>query len=213
MRELFDELDDPREGPALRHPLGVVLSLILLAKLSGWPGGRGIESFSKGLAQWELEALGCHFDRRAKVYRAPSDTTFQRVLATVDPQSLEQVLERWMGPRTEPAAALAGDGKRICGANRLAAEGEHWETVTLVDHRTGLPVASRSYREEGGEPAAMRALFEEVPLAGTLDAGHTSQHTVRALRERTPRTCCPVECHIDRLRCRGFEPDCTVANR
>ena len=33
----------------------------------------------------------------------------------------------------------------------------------------------------------MRALFEEVPLAGTtgtLDAGHTSQHTVRALREQ-----------------------------
>ena len=187
LRELFDELDDPRHGPALRHPLGAVLSLILLAKLSGWPGGRGIESFSKGLAQKELEALGCHFDRRAKVYRAPSDTTFQRVLATVDPQSLEQVLERWMGPRTEPAAALAGDGKRICGANRLAADGEHWETVTLVDHRTGLPVASRSYREEGGEPAAMWALFEEVPLAGTtvtLDAGHTSQHTVRALREQ-----------------------------
>ena len=187
LRELFDELDDPRHGPALRHPLGAVLSLILLAKLSGWPGGRGIESFSKGLAQKELEALGCHFDRRAKVYRAPSDTTFQRVLATVDPQSLEQVLERWMGPRTEPAAALAGDGKRICGANRLAADGEHWETVTLVDHRTGLPVASRSYREEGGEPAAMRAPFEEVPLAGTtvtLDAGHTSQHTVRALREQ-----------------------------
>ena len=187
LRELFDELDDPRQGPALRHPLGAVLSLILLAKLSGWHGGRGIESFSKGLAQKELEALGCHFDRRAKVYRAPSDTTFQRVLATVDPQSLEQVLERWLGPRTEPAAALAGDGKRICGANRLAAEGEHWETVTLGDHRTGLPVASRSYREEGGEPAAMRALFEEVPLAGTtvtLDAGHTSPHTVRALREQ-----------------------------
>ena len=173
--------------PDARERLGAVLSLILLAKLSGWPGGRGIESFSKGLAQKELEALGCHFDRRAKVYRALSDTTFQRVLATVDPQSLEQVLERWMGPRTKPAAAPAGDGKRICGANRLAAEGEHWETVMLVDHRTGLPVASLSYREEGGEPAAMRALFEEVPLAGTtgtLDAGHTSQHKARALREQ-----------------------------
>ena len=51
-----------------------------------------------------------------------------------------------------------GTAKRIRGANRLAAEGLHWETVTLVDHASGLPVASRSYGEEGGEPAALRAL-------------------------------------------------------
>ena len=187
LRELFDAVADPRQGPALRHPLGSTLSLILLAKLNNFHGGRGVESFCKSLPQNELEALGCHFDRRAKVYLSPSDTTFQRVLATVDPQCLEQVLERWIGPRSKPPEAVAGDGKRICGANRLAADGEHWETVTLVDHGSGLPLASRSYREEGGEPAAMRALFEEVPLAGTtvtLDAGHTSQHTVRALREQ-----------------------------
>ena len=187
LRELFDAVADPRQGPALRHPLGSTLSLILLAKLNNFHGGRGVESFCKSLPQNELEALGCHFDRRAKVYLAPSDTTFQRVLATVDPQCFEQVLERWIGPRSKPPEAVAGDGKRICGANRLAADGEHWETVTLVDHGSGLPLASRSYREEGGEPAAMRALFEEVPLAGTtvtLDAGHTSQHTVRALREQ-----------------------------
>ena len=187
LRALCDELDDPRQGPALRHPLGAVLSLILLAKLSGWHGGRGIESFTKSLLQKDLEALGCRFDRRAKVYRAPSDTTFQRVQAIIDPQSLEQVLERWIGPRRKPAAALAGDGKRICEANRPSAEGEHWETVMLVDHRSCLPLAGRSCCEEGGELAAMLALFEEMPLAGTtltLDAGHISPQTVRALREQ-----------------------------
>ena len=198
LRELCDELDDPRQGPALRHPLGAVLSLILLAKLSGWHGGRGIESFTKSLLQKDLEALGCRFDRRAKVYRAPSDTTFQRVQAAVDPQSLEQVLERWIGTRRKPAAALARDAERVCEANRLGAEGEPWETVTLVDHRSGLPLAGRNYCEEGGELAAMRALFEEVPLAGTtvtLDAGHTSQQTVRALREQHHAH---VLCRVDR---------------
>ena len=198
LRALCDELDDPRRGPALRHPLGAVLSLILLAKLSGWHGGRGIESFTKSLLQKDLEALGCRFDRRAKVYRAPSDTTFQRVQAAVDPQSLEQVLERWIGTRRKPAAVLAGDAERVCEANRLGAEGEPWETVTLVDHRSGLPLAGRNYCEEGGELAAMRALFEEVPLAGTtvtLDAGHTLQQTVRALREQHHAH---VLCRVDR---------------
>ena len=50
--------------------------------------------------------------------------------------------------------------------------------------RPGPPVAIRSYRNEAGEQAAMRALFEEVPLAGTtvtLDAGHTLQHHAHVL--------------------------------
>ena len=51
----------------------------------------------------------------------------------------------------------------------------------------GLPVASRSYGEEGGEPAALRALLEEVDLRGvtvTLDAGHASYATEAALVEQ-----------------------------
>ena len=188
LRELFEDMDDFRTGPALKHPLAAVLSLIVLAKMRGLHGGRKVESFAKALPQQDLEAVGCCYDRRAKVYRAPSDTTFQRVLEHLDPQELERVLDIWTEQRRpKPPKALAGDGKRIRGANRLSGEGEHWETVTLVDHASGLPVASRSYREEGGEPAAMRALFEEVPLAGTtvtLDAGHTSVDTVRALREQ-----------------------------
>lgn len=66
----------------------------------------------------------------------------------------------------------------------MSAEGEHWETVTLVEHQTGLPVASRSFREEGGEPWAMRALLEDVDLEGrvvTLDAGHAGFETERAI--------------------------------
>ena len=163
MRELFDELNDRSQRPALRHLRRTTLSPILLAKLSNWHGGWGVESFCKSLLQMGLEALGCHFDRR----HAPSDTSFQRVLVAVDPRSLEQVLERWIGPHSEPTATPAADGKRICGANRLAAGGEHGETVTLVDNRAGRPPAGRSYREEGGKPAAMEVLIKKVPLAGT----------------------------------------------
>ena len=80
----------------------------------------------------------------------PSDTTFQRVMERTDPVALERVVQSWTQPRVAVPQALAGDGKRIRGANRFAADGEHWETITLVDHATGMPVASRSYREEWG---------------------------------------------------------------
>ena len=68
----------------------------------------------------------------------------------------------------------AGAGKRIRGANRLSATGQHGATVTLVDQRTGVPVASRSYREEGGEQAAWRALRggrRAGGLAGLVGSG------------------------------------------
>ena len=56
-----------------------------------------------------------------------------------------------------------------------------------MDHATGLPVASRSYGEQGGEPAALRALLEEVDLREvtvTLDTGHASYATEAALVEQ-----------------------------
>ena len=97
------------------------------------------------------------------------------------------MIQRWTQPLVPQPQALAADGKRIRGANRLTAEGLHWETVTLVEHVTGLPLASRSYREEGGEQGALRALLEEVDLRGrtvTLDAGHAGQEIQRAIIEQ-----------------------------
>ena len=185
--ELLEEVPDPRRGPALRYRLSAVLALLVLAKVAGKQGGRHTETFAKALPQKELELLGCPFNRRTQRYEVPSDTTFQRVMARVEPSALERVAQRWIAPRCRRPQALAGDGKRIRGANRLSPEGAHWETVSLVDHRSGLPVASRSYREEGGEPAAMRGLFEEVDLQGitvTLDAGNTSRETILALQEQ-----------------------------
>ena len=149
-------------------------------------GGRQTEAFCKTLKQRELKALGCRWDAVGKVYVAPSDTTFQRVMAHTDPASLERVAQRWAQPRVERPRALAADGKRIRGANRLTAEGLHWETVTLVDHATGVPVASRSYREEGGEQWAMRAILEETDVRDVtpLDAGHAGFDLERALVEQ-----------------------------
>ena len=89
----------------------------------------------------------------------PSDPTFQRVMERTGPASLERVIQRWTQPRVAPPTALAGDGKRMRGANRLTPRGQHWERVPRVDHASGVPLASRSCREEGGEPHAMRALL------------------------------------------------------
>lgn len=78
--------------------------------------------------------------------------------------------------------------------------------MTLVEHGSGLPVASHSFGEEGGEVAAVRALLEEVDLRGrtvTLDALHTCRDTERALVEQhgahyllTVKNNCPETCRM-----------------
>ena len=134
-----------------------------LARLAGRVGGRAAEAYATLTAE-ELGALGCRRDPTTGEYVTPSDTTFQRVMERTDParwngrssvgRNRAWRRRRWRGM----ASAFAGP----TGCRRQ----EHWETVTLVDHSTGIPVASRSYREEGGEQAALRALLEEVDLRG-----------------------------------------------
>ena len=187
LREQLEEVKDSRGRYGKRHALGVVLALLVLARLAGKIGGRAAEAYAKTLKEDELRALGCRRDGATGAYVTPSDTTFQWVMERTDPASLERVIQRWTQPRVAAPKALAGDGKRIRGANRLGPQAEHWETVTLVDHATGIPVAKCSYREEGGERAALRALLEEVDLRGrtvTLDAGHAGLGTERAIVEQ-----------------------------
>ncbi len=187
LRAQLDAVEDGRGRHGKRHALGLVLALLVLARLAGKMGGRAAEAYSKTLKPDELRALGCRRGPATGEYEIPSDTTFQRVMERTDPASLERIIQQWTQPRLAQSQALAGDGKRIRGANRFTPPGQHWETVTLVEHATGMPVASRSYREEGGEQAALRALLEEVDLRGrvvTLDAGHAGKETERAIVEQ-----------------------------
>ncbi|MCY4597144.1 MAG: DUF4338 domain-containing protein, partial [Bryobacterales bacterium] len=138
LREQLQAVEDSRSRHGRRHGLGVVLALLVLAKLAGKHGGRAAEAYSKTLKQYELRALGCRWDERDRQYVTPSDTTFQRVMERTDPASLERVIQRWTQPLVPQPQALAADGKRIRGANRLTAEGLHWETVTLVEHVTSI---------------------------------------------------------------------------
>ena len=62
-----------------------------------------------------------------------------------------------------------------------------YETATLVEHRTGVPVASLNFHDQNGELAAVGALLEVVPISGaviTLDALHTTRDTTVSIVEQ-----------------------------
>ena len=186
LHELFGEVPDPRCRRGLRHTLPAILSLYMLGRLCGWHGPVAVEELGKAMSQEDLEAIGARFDRKTERYIPASAATICRVLQHVDPDALQRVLLIWAqqwgidiaagdGLRARPV--LAADGKRIRGANRNTPEGIRYETMTLVAHGCGEPLAIRVYREEGGELAAFKALLEDVDVRGhliTLDALHST---------------------------------------
>ncbi len=101
------------------------------------------------------------------------------MIGQADPAAIEAVLKRYAAPRLKSlGAALASDGKRTRGANRNATG--RYETATLVEHGTGMPLASLGFHDKNGEQAAVRALLEEVPLAGrVIMIDDAEEHTVR----------------------------------
>ena len=200
MRSLFQFLQavpDFRRRQGRRHSIASVAALLLLAQLCGKRGCLEAERVGRSLGQEELKAIGAWRNPRTGVRHPPGKSTIHRVLQQLDADALEDVLAAWCRERQRPEQALAGDGKRINGANRHGRD--QCETVTLIEHESHLPIAVRGFRDQGGELAAMADLFERTDIAGrtvTLDALHTPDLT------RTSSGTAPTICS----RSRGTAP-------
>ena len=187
LRSLYDELlrvPDFRRAQGRKHTIASVLAIFIAARLAGITSGIGAAQYARALNQTELKALGAWRNKKTGRFEPPSKSVLYRVLEMADPAEIEAVLKRFSAPRLSIGAAIASDGKRIRGANRNG-EGHH-ETATLVEHETGLPVASHGFHDESGEIAAVQALLEDVSVAGrviTVDALHTVRDTARSIVE------------------------------
>ena len=188
MRSLHAELaavPDFRRAQGRKHTVASVLTVHVLAEIANMKGCLAAAQFARALSQEELEAVGAWRNPRTGRCEPVSKSTLHRVVQSVDPEALEDVVGRWSRPRLPLARALAADGKRIRGANRNG-DGHH-ETVALVDHATGAPYALLNLDDEGGELAATQDLLGRSDIGGkviTLDALHTVRGTARLVTER-----------------------------
>ena len=193
-RSLYEELQklsDHRRGQGRKHSLATVLAVYLLAMLSNMRGPVAAAEYAQALDQEELKLVGAWRNRATGRYEPPTKSTIHRVVMATDAEALEEMQQRYATARVaapeEPGQrqALAADGKRIRGANRNGTM--RYETATLVEHTTGVPVASLNFHDQNGELAAVGALLEVVPISGkviTLDALHTTRDTTVSIVEQ-----------------------------
>lgn len=116
MMEYFLQVKDWRRA-IKRYPCASLLAVVLCATLCGVARGqRDLAAFARGLTKFQRRALRFRQDRRTGQYPAPSETTFYRLLKSVDPHELEQALlgcqEHVLGPRRRKTDSSPMMGKR-----------------------------------------------------------------------------------------------------
>jgi len=197
---------DRRDPRGIRHSMASVLATSVAAVACGETSVTAIGQWAK-LAEAHNQALlgelGARHNPATGRYQAPHADTFDRILAAVDAQSLDDVSGEWMLARlaetrrqtpadppapdataepAEPAAdppmrpGFAVDGKAL--KSTIDADGRIVHLLSAFDHQVGVTFAQRQVDKKSNEIPGFRPLIAGLDLRGwvaTMDALHTQR--------------------------------------
>lgn len=174
--EFFEQIEDPRRLQGQRHPLVSLLSIIIMAIISGEQGLRGFARFAKHNT---TELVAC-FDLK---HGTPSFGTFRSLLLDLDCNKLAKAFQTWMDKhlpnQTDKWIALDGKSLGSTLTNPNTPLQNFVMVVSAFAHQSGLVLAMESFDNgKSGEGQAARHLIESLGLQGaifTMDAGHAQK--------------------------------------
>jgi len=179
--EVFEEFKDARRGHGLRHRQPFVLACAATAILMGAGGYQAFEDECGKLTQRQLRALGCRKDPKTGRYRAPSDTTFFRVIDGLDAPDFDLRIGQWMmAQEISILQALAVDGKCLRGSGR--GDGKPLQLLSAVSHRLRLTVAQEAIQEKSNEIPALQPLLRKLPK-GALEGSLITADAIQCQQE------------------------------
>jgi hypothetical protein len=115
---------------------------------------------------------------------SPSDSTFRLLLAQLDVEGFEDLLQQWMTAQpgmSESVDTLVCDGKTLRGsiAENASGAARFIAQVSLYSNSLGVAIAQSAYATDAGsEIGALRELLDRVDLTGMLvqaDALHANR--------------------------------------
>lgn len=129
----FKEINDPRRAQGTRHRLETVLALSAAAILCGMCGYKSIAGWVKNLSQTARSRFRCRLEN--KKYVVPSETIIRNILIRVDPDELNQALQKWNEEYGSTDESLAIDGKTMC--NAIDDNGRQTHIMSAIGHQSG----------------------------------------------------------------------------
>jgi predicted transposase YbfD/YdcC len=161
----FSVLKDPRIERTKRHYLMDILTLALLALLCGARGWEDMEAFGQAKEDWLRRALGLDLPNGI-----PSEDTFRRVFARLDPEEMGRCFRAWVeGLRTlTRGEVIALDGKKLRHSFDTATGQAAIHMVSAWATECGLALGQVKVDDKSNEIVALPALIRLLNLVGCL---------------------------------------------
>ena len=128
----FRQIPDPRRAQGKRHSLETVLAIAAGAILCGMRGYSAISDWAKGLSQRARERFHCR--RENGRFVVPSQYIIRDVLVRVDPDALDNALQRWNETYGIEDTSLAIDGKVM--KNAIDSQSNQVHVMSAVGHQS-----------------------------------------------------------------------------
>lgn len=193
--DALSQVSDRRKRRGKRYEAALVLTLMLLAKMSGQSKMSGIAQWARLRIEWVREHLPLTRES------LPCGNTYHNVCDHIDLNELNQRLADFFAPavaeerladETTPAAPESLrhwvlDGKSLRGSHRPAHGQEAQSVLSLYDVESQHVVAQRELAGKGHERSTALALLQELDLTGVLlsaDALHTQTAWCQQVRRQ-----------------------------
>ena len=166
--ELFSDLPDPRSNQGKRHLLEDLLTITVLAVLSGCDDWKSIEDYAH-----DEEAFLRTFLRLP--HGPPSDDTFRRLFSRLDTRSFSKVFMKWTSRLAQICVndVIAVDGKTVRRSFQEADPKSAIHLVSAWSNANHMVLGQLKVEGKSNEIKAIPELLEMLCIAGnivTIDA-------------------------------------------
>lgn len=177
----FQQVQDPRVERTKRHSLMTVITIALLAVLSGADGFVAIETYGLAKQEW----LSSFLDLSGGI---PSHDTFARVFASINPEEFASSFHSWVSSITERLGinVLHVDGKTSRGSYEREKGLKALHTVSAWSSEHQMVLAQQKVDGKSNEITAVPLLLKLLDLKGTvvtLDAMGTQTAIARQIHQ------------------------------
>lgn len=167
----FSDLPDPRSKINLRHVLGDIIAISVMAVLAGADGPKAIGVWASSNARW----LG---ERLQLPRGVPSHDTIGRVLMMLNPSEFQSCFERWLKRLTECSQSdqkdiVAIDGKALRRSHDRSKSLGPLFLVSAWAIERGISLGQLATDEKSNEITAIPQLLEQIDIREsvvTIDA-------------------------------------------
>ena len=172
--DYLKEIDDHRDTHGRRHPLWLILLIMILGIMSGYWGYRGLGRFVERHRRQLIQVLNI------PQARVPSYSTLRRVMIDLDYDAVTQVFNDWASQYTHNSQGqwIAIDGKSLKNTvnDCYGKEQNFVMMVSAFSHERGEILGIKIMEnKKQSEIVAVQDLLELLDLSGvvfTMDALH-----------------------------------------